>query len=112
VQVCAYALRQHSLEQELQGGVLVSPFMRALQLADGTLCVMDKGGVYNLRCVQQQRALACRQPASGAAAVRRADVPPLPPAPSPPCACARRAHDLVRLRGAPELDRQRGRLPD
>ena len=44
-QVCAYALRQHSLGTELQGGVLTSPFMRALQLADGTVVIVDKHGV-------------------------------------------------------------------
>ena len=44
-QVCAYALRQHSLGTELQGGVLTSPFMRALQLVDGTVFIVDKHGV-------------------------------------------------------------------
>ena len=44
-QVCAYALRQHSLGTELQGGVLTSPFMRALQLTDGTVFIVDRHGV-------------------------------------------------------------------
>ncbi|KAG8457171.1 hypothetical protein KFE25_004388 [Diacronema lutheri] len=39
--VCAYALRQSALGEELQGGVGVSPFMRAIQLTDGTVSVLD-----------------------------------------------------------------------
>ena len=46
VQVCAYALGQHRLDQELRDGVLLSPFMRALQLADGTVSVVDRDGEY------------------------------------------------------------------
>ncbi|KAG8457161.1 hypothetical protein KFE25_004378 [Diacronema lutheri] len=39
--VCAYALRQSALDDELDGGVGVSPFMRAIQLCDGTISVLD-----------------------------------------------------------------------
>jgi len=47
--VCAYALRQHALGLELAGGVEVSPFMRALQLTQGTVSVVDKMGYYFTR---------------------------------------------------------------
>ena len=44
-QVCAYALRQSALEEELAAGVDSSPFVRALLLADGTVSVLDARGV-------------------------------------------------------------------
>jgi hypothetical protein len=55
LQVCAYALRQSALS----GGVGVSPFMRALQLTDGTVSVLDQQAVAISRCVAA-RALRTR----------------------------------------------------
>lgn len=47
--VCAYALRQSALGDELRGGVGVSPFVRAIQLCDGTVSVLDRGAIATSR---------------------------------------------------------------
>jgi hypothetical protein len=41
-QVCAYANNQHSIGAELGDGVMASPFVRALYLADGMVTVTDE----------------------------------------------------------------------
>jgi hypothetical protein len=53
-QVCAYALRQSALDEELAGGVGVSPFMRAIQLTDGTVSVLDPNAVAISRCAARR----------------------------------------------------------
>ena len=46
VQVCAYALRQHNLEAELgDKSVIEMPFAKALQLAKGTVVIVDGKGM-------------------------------------------------------------------
>jgi hypothetical protein len=43
--VCAYAISQHSIGAELDGGVMASPFVRALLLADSMVTVTDADAI-------------------------------------------------------------------
>jgi hypothetical protein len=81
-QVCAYANNQHTLDSELGGdsggGPEHSPFFRALQLATGTVSVVDGAAIVFTRAVSARRSVRATHP-EAATTDAKARALPLPP---------------------------------